>query len=328
MQNFLRVLKFCATTTLILAESAALAQAPADAFPSRTVTLVVPYAPGGAAEKEPRIYAAKLSGFLGQQFIVDLKPGGGTTIATNYVAKSAADGYTLLAVPSGFAIFPALYKDLPFDTLRDFAPVTQMSKRTSVLIVSPSFPGKTFGEYIAHAKANPGQINYGTSGSGDMVHLMGAWIHSATSTVATFVHYKGTGALLPDLLAGRLTATASGLAVAPLIKAGKLRALAVTNDNRAKLLPDVPTIAELAIPGFNAVVWQGYSAPAATPAATVGRLNDAFVRVARSPDVIAALEADGAVMVGNTPAEFRQVIITETARWRKLIQDNGIQLEQ
>ncbi len=328
MRNLIRSPILFATVALMLFRGGALAQTSAEAFPSRTVTLVVPYAPGGAAEKEARIYAAKLSGFMGQQFIVDLKPGGGTTIATAYVAKSAPDGYTLLAVPSGFAIFPALYKDLPFDTLRDFAPVTQMSKRTSVLIVPPAFPAKTFAEYISYAKANPGQINFGTSGSGDMVHLMGAWIHSATNTVATFVHYKGTGALLPDLLAGRLTATASGLAVAPLIKAGKLRALAVTNDNRAKLLPDVPTIAELAIPGFNAVVWQGYSAPASTPATTISRLNDAFVRVARSPDVIAALESDGAVMVGNTPAEFRQVIITETARWRKLIQDNGIQLEQ
>ena len=322
------ILMSCLTTALCGISFQIVAQTAADTFPSKVVTLVVPYAPGGAAEKEARIYAGKLTGFYNQPFVLDLKPGGGTTIATAYVAKSAPDGYTLLAVPSGMAIFPSLYKDLPFDTIKDFAPITQMSRRISVLIVPPSFPAKTFQEYIAYARANPGKVNYGTSGSGDIVHLTGAWMHSATGTKATFFHYKGTGALLPDLISGRITATASGLAVLPLINAGKLRALAVTNENRSKLLPEVPTIAEQGLPGFDSVVWQGYSAPAATPAPVVNKLNEGFVRVARSPDVVAALEADGAVMVGNTPAQFRQIIISETARWKKLIQETGIELDQ
>lgn len=327
--RFLRLLMSCAAASATLFSGAALAQDKADAYPSKPFVFVVPVAVGGPNDLEARLYAAKMSGLTGQQFIVDNKPGAGTRIGTAYVAKAKPDGYTLLVVTGNFTTIPALHKDLPFDTIRDFAPVSLMSKRPLVLFSYPSFPAKTFGEYIAYAKANPGKINFGTTGVGGISHLLGSWMHSATNTKVTFIPYKGTGPMLPDLFAGRVDVHVTILPYTlPLIKSGKVRPLAITDDKRSKLLPDLPTVAEQGIPGYNYASWHGYAAPGATPAATVTKLSEGFARVAKAPDVAGPSEAEGHVMVGSTAAQFRQLIVTETDRWRKVVQDAGIRLEE
>jgi len=307
----------------------ATAQNPADSYPSKSATIIVSQAAGGPNDVEARLYAAKLSEILGQKFVVDYKPGAGTLLGTSYVAKAQPDGYTLLAVTAGFTIFPSAYKDLPFDVNKAFAPIALMSKKALVILVRPSFPARTFEEYIAYARANPGKVNYGTSGAGGGAHLIGAWAHSATNTRVTFVPYKGTPAIVLDMMADRMDLTAALVFVAmPLIKSGKLRALAITDDKRAKLLPDVPTIAEQGVPGYNYTTWMGFSAPAGTPVAIVNKLNAAFVRTAKMPDIISALEADGSEVVGSTPLQFSQLIANEVDRWRKVVRDAGIKFEE
>ena len=204
-----------------------------------------------------------------------------------------------------------------------------MSERTSVLQVPVSFPARTFAEYIAYARANPGRINYGTTGTGSITHLAGAWLHGVTNSSVTFIPFKGTGPLLLELVAGRVDVASGTLIVAlPLIKTGKVRPLAILNDKRARLLPDVPTVAEQGIPGYNYSNWVGFLAPGGTPAVIVNKLGDGFARVAKIPEVIAALEADGSTAVGSSPAQFRQQIATETARWQKIVDDNKITLQE
>ncbi len=311
------------------ATSASFAQGAAGAYPTKPVLVIVPYVPGGAAGNEARLESTKMSSLMGQPFVVDFKPGAGTTVGTAFVARAIPDGYTLLAVPSGFTIFPAFYTDLSFDTLRDFAPISLMTLKHMGLVVYPSFPVKNFSEYIAYAKANPHKVNFGTSGAGDVIHLAGAWMHSATNTPVTFVHYKGSSPRNIDLLSGRIdVAVLSLLSAVPLVQAGKLRLLGITNDSRSPLVPGMPTIAEQGIVGFNAALWQGFAAPSGTSSAIISKLSEGFSKVAKAPEVVGPLEAEGSVMVGSTPAQFRKIIEDETVRWRKLIQDNGIKLEE
>lgn len=324
----LRFLMSCTVTFATLFPGSVFSQATADAYPAKPVVVVSPYSPGGSADFEARFYTTKMSGFMGQQFIVSNKPGAGTTIGVGYVAKSAPDGYTLLGITASLSVIPALHKGLPFDVIRDFAPVSLVSKRASVLLVHPSFPAKNFREYIAYAKAHPGKINFGTSGIGDIIHLAGEWLHSSTNTKVTFVHYKGGGPAIQDLVAGRLDVTILALVSAlQLVKSGKLRAVAMADDKRSKLLPDLPTIAEQGVPGYNFATWFGFLAPGGTPTAIVNKLSEEFARVARAPDVAGMLEAKGSTMIGSTPEEFRQVIVTEIDRWRKVVHNAGIKPE-
>ncbi len=323
------LVKWCTAAAATLLAGVAFAQSAADAYPSKPVLLVNPYAPGGPADTETRIYAAKLGAMLGQPFIIEYKPGAGTAIGSAYVAKAPADGYTLLVTTGSLTVLPALYKNLAFDASKDFAPLSLMSQRTSVLLAHPSFPAKNFREYIAYAKANPGKINFGTAGAGSITHLAGAWMHGATDTSVTFIHYKGTGPVMPDLLAARVDLMAAGLLSAlPFVKSGKLRALAVMGAQHSTLLPGVQTIDEQGIPGYNYVSWLGISAPAGTPPTLVNKLSEALARVAKSPDVAGPLEAEGGVMIGSTPAQFGRLMVTEIDRWRKVVRDAGIKLEQ
>lgn len=324
----LRLLIPCAAAVVTLIPGSVFSQGPSDAYPSKPVTVVSPYSPGGSGDFEARLYATKISGFMGQQFIVSNKPGAGTRIGIGYVAKSAPDGYTLLGVTASLSVVPAVHKDLSFDVIRDFAPVSLVSKRASVLLVHPSFPAKNFGEYVAYAKSNPGKINFGTSGIGDIIHLAGEWLHSSTNTKVTFVHYKGGGPAIQDLVAGRLDVTIFALVSAlQLVKSGKLRAVAMADDKRSKLLPDLPTIAEQGVPGYNFATWFGFLAPVGTPAAIVNKLSEEFAKVAKAPDIAGMMEAKGSTMIGSTPEEFRQVIVTETERWRKVVHNAGIKPE-
>ncbi len=299
-----------------------------DVFPSRPVTVVLAIAPGGPVDAEARLYLPKMQGVLGQPFVVDFKPGATGTTGTAYVARAVPDGYTLLLVTSGLTVFPAVYKSLAFDPIKDFAHLSLMSKKPTVLVANPSFPPRDAAEYLAYARANPGKVNFGTTGNGSSNHLVGAWIHSATRTKVTFVPYKGLGPMLPDIMGGRLDLTSAILSgVMPLIKSGKLRALAMTGEKRSGLLPDVPTISEKGIPGYDYSYWTGFSAPAGTPPAIAKKLADAFARVAHLPDVVTALESDGALAIGSSPEQFRQLLIAETTLWRKVVQDSGIAME-
>ena len=323
--QYLNSLKLCAAAAVTLLSGSAFAQG---AFPSKPITVIIGLTAGSPSDVETRLYTPKLSGFLGQPILIDYKPGAGTTIAGAYVAKSAPDGYTMMFITSGFTAVPALYKDLTFEPTRDFAPVSMMSEKPLVLMVTQSFPAKNFMEYIAYARANPGKINYGHVGVGSTAHLAGSWMHSATNTTITQVPYKGMPPLLSDMLAGRMDATVALISNSgPLVKAGKMRLIATLGDKRSRLLPDVPTIAEQGIPEYNYTTWSGFLAPAGTPAATVNKISEGFAKVARERDVAATLEGDGAVAVGSTPGEFRQVFVSSAERLRKLIQDNGIKAE-
>lgn len=319
------------TSALLLALAlcgVAWGQEAASLYPSKSVLLIDAQAAGGPADREARLYAQKMSGYLGQNFVIESKPGAGTTIASAFVAKAKADGYTLQIVTGSFTIFPGLYNNLPFDTLKDFAPIALMSERTTVFITHPGFPAKTFEEYLAYARANPRKINFSALGIGSGAHLGGVWLHGATGTQITFIHYKGVTQQTPDLVAGRVDATfGSALSALPLIKAGKVRALAIGNDQRSHLLPGLPTVAEY-VPGFNYKAWLGFVAPAATPPAIITKLNEAMVRAAKEPDVAGALESEGSIMIASTPARFGQFLVTDTSRNRKLMQDNGIKLNE
>ncbi len=319
----------CLFIILLLAWSARVQGQEAAAYPSKLVTIVLPFPPGGPSEKESRLYATKMTALLGQTFLLDYKPGAAGTIAAAQVAKARPDGYTLLIATGGFTTNPALYKDLSFDPVKDFAPVSLMTQRTSVLLINPNHPAKTFAEYIAYAKKNPGKINYATVGAGGIAHLGAAWLHSASDVKVTYVFYKGGTALMLDLMEGRLDATSAPLlSVLPQIKAGKLRALGLMNDKRSDLLPGVRSIAEQGVPGFNYASWFGVVAPGATPVAIVNKLAENLAITAHAPEVAAPLEAEGSSMVGSTPAEFRKVIVAETAIWKKVVAEAGIKLEE
>ena len=305
------------------------AQGAAATFPSRPVTIISPFAPGGSVDIESRLYAPVIGKLLGQPFVVDYKAGAGTTIGIGYVVKAPPDGYTLLGHTTAMTVVPAFYKDLPYDILKDLAPVSLMAKRTSVLMASNTFAPRSFKEYIAYAKANPGKVNYGTAGSGEISHLAGAWLHSLTGTTVTFIPFKGTGPALQELMAGRVD-VASGImsAALPLLEPGKVRMLAVLGRERTRQYPDIPTVAEMGVPEYDYTAWMGFLAPAATPAAIVNKLSEGFAKVVKTPEIAAQIERQSATAVGSTPAEFRKLIATEVTRWQKVVSDSGITLVQ
>ena len=297
-------------------------------FPSKPVTFVVSQAAGGPTDVEARIFAGKMAEIFGQSFVTENRPGATAAIGIGYVVKSKPDGYTLSAMGGGLLAYEALHPNA-YPSSRDLSPISLVSQRANVLVVPSSLPVKNLQEYFAYAKANPGKINFATSGAGGGVHLAGAWLHSGSGSQATFVHYKGAGAVIADLQAGRVQATTYGMVLAlPLIKAGKLRAIAIMNKDRSDLMPDLPTVAESGIPGFNYSAWLGFAGPAATPSAVTDKLANGFIRATKSPDIIKRLESEGSMMVGSTPAEFRKYIQGEVAQWRKVVQDNAIKVDE
>ncbi len=297
-------------------------------FPNRPVTIIVPFASGGAVDGETRYYANTMTKVMNQQFILDYKTGAGGTLANAYVAKARPDGYTVLVANASFTVYPAIYKNLTFDTVKDFAPISLLSQRISVLVTGPSFPANNLDEYIEYSRAHPGKINYGTTGSGSVGHLAAAWLHNLTKTSVTFVHYKGAPQQLLDLQAGRLdVASGNLLAQMPLIKAGKLKPLAIFTNRRSKLLPDMPSAVE-SVPAFNYTNWIGMVVPSATPTSIVMKLNEGFVKMTKDPELISAFEKEGLGLVGSTPAEFAHHIATELALWKKVVSENNITLEE
>ncbi len=320
-RSFAGLFASCALPALLAAAPSATAQT----FPTRPVTLVLGVAAGGPTDVEARLYAKRMSELMGQPFLLDYKVGAGGSIAAGHVAKSAPDGHTLLVMAGSFTVLPVVFKNLPFDVIKDFSPISLMSEKPQILLANPAFPIKNFQEFIARARANPGKVNVGITNQGGINHLMNVWMHTLTGTQVTYVPYKGEGPLVPDLLGGRLDAAAIGIGTAiRLAKAGKVRALGTTMTTRPKVWPDLPTIAEQGVPQFNYTSWVGMGGPAGIPAAVVNSLSENFVKTAKAPEVIAPLEADGWVLVGTGPAPLRQLIATETERWMKLVKDNNI----
>ena len=308
-----------------LLPSLAWAQTSADAYPSKPVALIIPVSPGGGTDAEGRLYAQKLTESMGKQFVLDYKPGAGTTIGANYVAKATPDGHTLLIVSAGFVIAPSFYKTLPYDPEKDIAPISLLTTRPVMLVVHPGLPIKTPAEYIAYTRANPGTLNFGTTGIGGSLHLAGLWLDSVTNGNVTFVHYKGTGAMLTDLIAGRVQVATQTIPVAMShAKAGKLRIVGNASAQRSPVFPDVPTFAEQGAAGYDYSSWLGIAATGGTPTAIINKLRAEMVKAGHSPDVHKRMTDDGATMVLSTPAEFGAVIKTEISRWRRLLQQAGI----
>ncbi len=297
----------------------------AQSYPSRTIRLVVPSSPGGGTDITGRILAQKLSEQLGQQVVVDNRAGAGTVIGNDIVAKSAPDGYTLLMGISTLAINPSMYSKLPYDALSDFAPISQVVSAPNILTVHPSVPAKTVKEFIALAKAKPGSIVFGSAGMGTSPHLSGELFKTMAKIDILHVPYKGSGQSVISLLAGEISASFPSVPTAiPYIKTGRLRGLGVTTSARTRALPDVPSIAEAGLPGYEATQWFGVLAPAGTPRPIVDHLYQEVSRALHAPDVRERLIADGAEPIGSTPEEFAVYIKSETEKWARVIKASGI----
>jgi tripartite-type tricarboxylate transporter receptor subunit TctC len=289
--------------------------------------LVVGFTPGGGVDINARMLAAKLSELLGQPVVVDNRPGAGTNIANEYVARAAPDGYTLLMGTPALAINMALYKNLLYDTLRDFVAVSMFSQSPNILVVNSSSPAKSMSELIALARAKPGVLNYSSAGSGTTQHLAGELLKLRTGTNIVHVPYKGSAPSLTALIAGEVDLSFANVpAILQHVKSGRLRPLASTGTRRSELLPDVPTMQEAGL-DLEATVWYGVFAPAATPRAVVNAISDAIVQATRSPDIMQRLVDQGAEPVGDAPAEFDRILRKEVAKWGEVIRTTGIQVE-
>jgi len=311
---------------LLLAAAAAQAQ---DAYPNRPIRIIVPTAPGGPSDVGARLIAAELTKRWGRQVVVDIRPGAGTIIGTDLVVKSAADGYTLLMSPSTLAINPSTYKKLPYDVLRDLAPITQTHYVPNLISAHPSMPAKTIRELIAFAKTRPDEVLYASSGHGTNPHLVMELLAHMAQIRLMHIPYKGTLPGLIETIAGRtaLIATSSMQLVLPNARAGKLRVLGITSPARVTSLADIPTVAEQGLPGFEAVQWTAMMAPAGTPADILGRLQKEIVAILRMPEIRDKLAVDGAEIVASAPEEFSSFLRAETVKWAAVVKAAGIQPE-
>jgi len=300
----------------------------AQPYPSKPLRLIAPTSPGGGSDIFGRQLAQKLSESLGQQVIVENRAGAGGIIGIDYVAKAAPDGYTLLIAPAGLAINPSMYAKLPYDTLRDLAPITQLADAPSVLTVHPSVPATSVKQLIALAKARPGLLTGGTAGIGSAPHLSLELFKSMAKIDVVFAHYKGLGQGMVSLLSGEIALmTPTALTVIQHLRNGKLRALGVTTLKRAAVLPEVPTIAESGLPGYDAPQWYGLLTTAGTSAAVVDRLHRETARALAHADMRQRLEADGTRVIAGTPAEFSRYLKNEIDKWAGVIRSAGIKPE-
>jgi tripartite-type tricarboxylate transporter receptor subunit TctC len=297
-------------------------------YPNKPVKILVGFTPGTAPDLAARILADRFAEVWGTPFVVENIPGAGSNIATERVAKSAADGYTLLmGGNSALVINPSLFEQLPFDPIKDFAPISQVFIAANVVAVPTEVPVKSVAELVDLAKAQPGKLSYGHAGVGTSQHLGAELFKYLAHLDIASVPYRGTTALMPDLLAGRITMSFANIVnVMPLTREGKLRALAITSIKRSVLAPDLPTMAESGFPGFEAVPWFGLVAPAGTPKDVLDKLHAETVKTLAMPEVRRKFDELGLEPVGNTPAEFAAVIKKETPEWGKLIKDAGIKL--
>jgi tripartite-type tricarboxylate transporter receptor subunit TctC len=298
-------------------------------YPTRPVTLVLGFAPGGPSDVIARIFGKKLEQVLGQPVVIENRPGAGGNVAGELVARATPDGYTLLLANSGIlAANAALYKKIGFDAVKDFAPITLVGAQANVVYVHPSVPAQSLSELIALAKANPGKINYATGGHGTSPHLAGELLKAEAKIDIVHVPYRGTGPALQDVLAGHVQMGISSTApIGPHIRSGALRPLAVTTPKRTGLLPDIPTIAELAIPGFDATAWHGLVAPTGTPKEVIATLHRAMMTTLNDTETRKALTDLGLDVAGNTPEEFAAYIRSEIPKWTAIVKASGATLE-
>jgi tripartite-type tricarboxylate transporter receptor subunit TctC len=296
----------------------------AQQFPSRPVKLVVGFTPGGGVDIAARTLAPKLSELIGQPVIVENKPGAGTNIANEFVARSAPDGTTLLVTTSALAINMALYKKLPFDTLRDFAAVSIFSESPNILVVNARLPAANLNEFLALARASPGKLNYSSAGSGTTQHLSAELFKLRAGLDIVHVPYKGTAPSLTSLIAGETDLTFANIpAILQFVKSGRLRPLASTGSKRADMMPEVPTMKEAGVNGVEVTVWYGVLAPAATPRDMVVSIAAAVAKAAHDPEMRKRLAEQGAEPVGNSSEEFGRILRDEVAKWAEVVKVSG-----
>ncbi|MDM0025859.1 Bug family tripartite tricarboxylate transporter substrate binding protein [Variovorax saccharolyticus] len=315
-----------AAAALSLAPIAALAQAD---FPAKPITIIVPFSAGGTTDILARVVGLYMSRDLGQPVVVDNRAGAGGNIGGQAAARSPADGYTLFMGTVGtHAINQSLYKKMPFDPIKDFAPLTRVAMVPNLLVANPSQPFKNVKEMIAYAKANPGKINFGSSGNGSSIHLSGELFKQMAGVDMQHVPYRGSAPAVSDLLGGQISVMFDNMPSAiPHVKGGKLRALAVTTAKRSPALPDVPTIAEAGVPGYEATSWFGLLAPAGTPAPVVAKLNASILKALADPEVKKKLAEQGAEPFGEKPEQFAAFIQSETLKWGKVVKESGASLD-
>ncbi|HWI14799.1 MAG TPA: tripartite tricarboxylate transporter substrate binding protein [Burkholderiales bacterium] len=307
----------------------AVAAEDASNYPSKPIRLVVPFTPGGSTDILARVIGMKLTEAWGKQVVIDNRPGAGGNIGVDLVAKSPADGYTLVMGHIGtFGVNPTLYPKLPYDPIRDFQPITLVALVPNMLSVNPALPAKSVKELVTLAKAKPGTINFGSGGNGSAAHLAGEYFKLMTKTEITHIPYRGTSPAVTDLIAGQIQMIITGVPpTLNFVKSGKLRALGVATSRRLALLPDLPTIAEAGVPGYEATQWYGVLAPAGTPKPIVTKLNAEMAKAIKGPDVREKLAADAAEPVGNSPEEFGAFIKKEIARWAPVVKASGARPE-
>ncbi|MBI1990809.1 MAG: tripartite tricarboxylate transporter substrate binding protein [Betaproteobacteria bacterium] len=300
----------------------------AQTYPAKSIRIVVPFAPGGGADIIARILGQKMTDSWGQQVVVDNRAGASGNIGAEIVAKAAPDGHTLLMASSALAINPSVYRSVPYDPIKDFAPITQPALLPNILVVHSSVPVKTVRDLIALAKSRPGQLAYASAGAGTGTHLAAEMFKLQAGVDMVHVPYKGGGAVISDLLGGQVALTFATLpSVMPYVKAGRLRALAMTTTKRWPGLPTVPTIAESGFPGFEISTWIGLLAPAGTPKDVVGKLHGEVTRILKLPDVRERFDSLGMEPVGDSPEQFAQYIRSELAKYAKVVRQSGARVE-
>jgi tripartite-type tricarboxylate transporter receptor subunit TctC len=328
-RNLTRAFALVATAAATLALSAPEARAQAQTYPDRPVRMIVAFEPGGATDLLARLICQELTTALGQTFFVENKSGGGGNIGANMVAKAAPDGYTLhFGAAGNIAINPSLFSNMPYDPQTDFAPVAPMASTMNILVVNPAVPAKTVAEVIALAKEKPGKLTFASSGNGGTIHLSGEMFKVMAKVDIVHVPYRGSGPAMIDLIAGRTDMMFDNLPSAlPRVQNGSLRAIAVTAAKRSKALPDVPTIAEAGLPGYEATTWFGVFAPAQTPPAIVDKLNRAIADALRKPAVVEKIAGMGAEPMFMTPDEFKKLVKTDTDKWRIVVKQANVKLD-
>jgi len=312
----------------LLVPGAVFAQGSGEAYPARTVRVVIGLAPGGGTDIQARLFAQKLSENMGRPFVVENRTGAGGTIAYAQVAKSPPDGYTLMGVTSGYTITPAVYSKLPYDPVKDFAPISLVAQAPFLLLTHPSLPVRSVKDLLALARAKPAMLDCGSAGHGSSTHMAYELFRTMAGVNIAHIPYKGTGPALIDAMAGQVHMLFGNvLSSLTHVKTGRLRALAVTTAKRSMVLPDLPTVSESGVPGYENSTWFGLLAPAGTPAAVLNKLNAELVKASQSPDIVDRLAPDGGEPVGSTPEQFGRHLALEIARWRKVVKDAGMKVE-
>jgi tripartite-type tricarboxylate transporter receptor subunit TctC len=301
----------------------------AQAYPSKPIKIVLGFPPGGATDILSRDFAAKLADELKQQVIIENKPGAGGTIGADLVAKSPPDGYTLtIGTSSNHAIAVSLYKKLPYDPVKDFMPITMLAVSQNVVAVNPAIPANNIKELVAYAKANPDKVNFGSSGNGTISHLTGEMFNTLNGTQITHIPYKGSAFVFPDLVSGQISMMFdSTISIAPILKSGKARALAVTGGKRSKLMPDLPTVAESGYPGFESTNWFGFFAPAGTPKEIIAKLHAASVKALSASALQERFAQQGAEVVANSPEEAAAMLKSDIAKWAEVARKSGAKID-